>query len=486
MYDTIVIGRDLSSLIAALTSVQEGLRTVLIMEGNVETVYRDAGYTFPFDSRPLSGLVNKQSFARFIRNGDSSSEYDSMQIKLMNPAFQIIIPGHRVDLFREADQLISELIREYPNEEREIRRFYHAVLKTGNLVHRWIEEDEAHRSGGFTGGILRKLSRMPDAIASKISLIFRKDGTDDSFRRVVDAQLNYLSHLEVKKAPISLSMAYLLSLPNHGFYYRCGGLTSWMDTLLTAFENDGGSLIRGCSIIRMETDPYISVDLENGGSSSSLRGQKLIVSAQWEKLGILLPSRKILPDINGRFSSIRSISYPFCLNMGVRDESIPENMAPYVVLLRNQNGHITDRDLVYIQTSLPEDYDRAPAGRRAISATVYLSESPLRLSDQDLKNVAMGIIDSLDDFLPFLRDSIDYLQVDQSISFSRSYQETVNRKYLLRRHPFGCMNTLVPKTRLRNVFLTGGILRPGMGLEGEIMAGVDAAFQVKKENRRNL
>jgi phytoene dehydrogenase-like protein len=485
MYDTIVIGRDLSSLIAALTSVQEGLRTVLIMEGNMEMVYRDAGYTFPFDSRPLSGLVNKQSFARFIRNNDASSDYDNTHIKLMNPAFQVIIPGHRVDLFHEADQLISELIREYPNEEREIRRFYHAVLKTGNLVHRWIEEDEAHRSEGIMGGIMRRLSRMPNAIASKLSLIIRSNGMDDSFRRVVQAQLNYLSHLEVENDPISLSMAYLLSLPNHGLYYRCGGLTSWMDTLRMAFENYGGSLISGCSIIRMETDPFVSIDLENEGSSSSLRGQKLIVSAQWEKLGILLSSRKILPNINGRFSSIRAISYPFCLHMGVRDESIPENMAPYVVLLHHQNSHVTDRDLAYIQTSLPEEYDRAPAGRRAISTTVYLAESPLRVSDQELKNVSMGIIDSLEDFLPFLRESIDYLQVDQSISFSRSYQETVNRKYLLRRHPFGCMNTLVPKTRIRNVFLTGGILRPGMGLEGEIMAGMDAAFQAKIENRQN-
>jgi phytoene dehydrogenase-like protein len=166
--------------------------------------------------------------------------------------------------------------------------------------------------------------------------------------------------------------------------------------------------------------------------------------------------------------------------MGVHEEGLPESMASYVVVVRDGTGSVTNRDLVFLQTSLPGETDCAPEGRRAVSATVYLADSPLRLNDQELKDAAMGIIDSLEEFLPFLRDNIDYLRVDQSIFLSRRYQEMVNRKYRKRRRPFFGMSTLSSRTRIPNLLLTGGILRAGLGFEGEILAGMDAAFRAEQ------
>jgi hypothetical protein len=42
------------------------------------------------------------------------------------------------------------------------------------------------------------------------------------------------------------------------------------------------------------------------------------------------------------------------------------------------------------------------------------------------------------------------------------------------------MSTLSPRTRIPNVLLTGGILRAGLGFEGEIIAGMDAAFRAEQ------
>ena len=90
MYDTLIIGRDLSSLIAALTCVREGRKTVLVMEGDPEMAYREAGYAFPFDPRPLSGLADRQIFSRFLRNMLPADD-DISPSRLMNPAFQVIL-----------------------------------------------------------------------------------------------------------------------------------------------------------------------------------------------------------------------------------------------------------------------------------------------------------------------------------------------------------------------------------------------------------
>ena len=40
MHDTIIIGRDLSSLMAAVTSIRQGRETVLILEGDPETAHQ--------------------------------------------------------------------------------------------------------------------------------------------------------------------------------------------------------------------------------------------------------------------------------------------------------------------------------------------------------------------------------------------------------------------------------------------------------------
>jgi phytoene dehydrogenase-like protein len=480
MYDTLIIGRDLSSLIAALASVRRGMKTVLIIEGDPELAYRESGYSFPFDPRPLSGLAERQTLSDLL--GDISPTDDVIsEDKIMNPAFQVILSRHRIDLFQDIGLLINDLIREFPETAKEIRRFYRAVSKVSRLVERWIAEDETDRSG-LIKGIFRCLARLPAAIASRSSLVVRGNGDNDAFRRVVEAQLNFLSNLEMEGSPFPVSAAYLLSLPMRGLFYPHVGATALMTRLRSAFKGHGGILKDGCSVIRVATSPEVAVDLECGGASSTLNGRKLIVSAQWEKLELLLPVRKVFPRPDRRFASIRPVAYPFCLHMGIHEEGLPENMACYVLLLSNETGPVTNRDLVFLQASLPGEIDRAPNGRRAITATVYLKDSPLLLSDQELKNEAMKIIDSLEEFLPFLRDNIDYLCVEQSIFLSRRYQEMVNRKYRTGKKPFLGMNTLSSETRLSNVLLTGGILKAGLGFEGEIMAGMDAAFWAEKRN----
>ena len=399
---------------------------------------------------------------------------------MLDPAFQVVLPGHRIDFFKDLSLLINDLTREFPSKINEIQRFYRAVSKTSSMIERWILEDEGNGSA-WIGGFLRSISRLPAAISSLSSLAGVGDGVNDPFRRVVQAQLIFLSNLESEGRQFPLSAAYLLSLPMKGLFCPDGGIPALTTCLQRTFTEQGGILKDGCSVIRVTTEPEVAVDLECNGASTTLIGRKLIVSAQWEKLELLLPGRRILPNRGRLFTSIQPAAYPFSLHMGVHEEGLPENMAGYVLLLGNGTGPVTNRELVFLQTSLPGEIDRAPKGRRAMTAMVYLERSPLLLSDQELKNEAMKILDSLEEFLPFLRDNIDYLCVDQSIELSRRYQEIVNRKYRIRRAPLWGLSTLASRTRLANVMLTGGILRAGLGFEGEIIAGMDAAFWAGKE-----
>jgi phytoene dehydrogenase-like protein len=483
MYDTIIIGRDLSSLIAALAASRHGLKTLLITEGNQDAEHRDAGYAFPIDPTPLSGFGGEQTVHRLIGELHLSLT-DAPKMLLMDPAFQVILPGHRVDLFHKQNQMINEMIREFPMQEREIKRVYHAVSKGSTLIERWISEDCAGRSDPLRS-VFRYAVRLPNAIAGSYSLAIRGDGTDHALERVVEAQIAVLSHLDMDTRFLPLAAAYLLSLPTRGLFYPLGGRNTWMSWLRKAYIDSGGELLDGCSVMRIDTKPEIIVDVEYSGSASTIHGNKLIVSAHWEKLNLLLFHQRAFRGVVRRLGFNRPNAYPFRLHLGVHQEGLPEKMAPYVAVIPDDGIPARHRNLLFIERSLEGEISRAPEGRRALSVTAFLKESPLVLDDSELKGIAKTMIDALEGFLPFLRESIDYVNIEKSIAVARQSQEIVNQKYRMRRRSNIAMNTLSPVTPLHNVLLTGGIFRAGLGFEGEILSGMDAALLAGKELRRH-
>jgi phytoene dehydrogenase-like protein len=474
MYDTIIIGQDLSSLIAALTSARLGMKTILITEGCTDFDHKEGGYAFPIDPAPLSGFGEEQTVLHLLKKLHLSPD-KAPRFILMNPAFQVILPSHRIDLFHDRRELIDEMTREFPQLGQEIKRFYYAVSKTGELIESWIGEDSEVQPNDFRK-IFRRLARLPAAIAGRSSLMIQSNGNVSGFRRVIEAQIAILSHLDITDGPFPLSAAYLFSLPERGVFYPLGGRNAWMNWLRKEFIDTGGIQMDGCSVMRIDTKPEIVIDLQKSGAPITLRGKKLIVSAQWEKLNLLLLNQKYFRKLVRRLHSIRPNAYPFCLHIGVHEGGLPERLAPYAVVIRDESRPATDLNLVFLETSLPEEKDRAPEGRRAVNAKVLLKDSPLLLADLELKKIATTVMDSLEGFLPFLRDSIDYVNIEKSIALSRQYQEIVSQKYRTARQLLLGMNTFSPHTPLSDVFLTGAILHAGLGFEGEILSGMDAAF----------
>jgi phytoene dehydrogenase-like protein len=487
MYDTIVIGNDLSSLVAAAIISHHGSKTVLLSEGDAKHVYSDYGYTFNIDPMPLSGFGTRETCSRLLANlGMPVTESSGLQ--LLNPGLQIILSDHRIDCFNGLEEFLNDMEREFSDQRDEIRKLYSSVLKISNVVEQRITEKPYINPTKFNEFISLMKSILV-ILKERLSLSkrFKSISNNPSLTRVFEAKSAILSNRSNdEKSPVSISSAYALSLPLSGLYHHVVGNEVLMGLLKSAFEASGGHLIKNCSVMRINFNKEIDVDVSIPDALSQIRGRYLIASTKWEKIRLLLLNDRKFRRLERRLKLVRSAYYPFTLHMGILEECIPEKMAIYVAIVIDQNRAVMDDNLVFVEISARDCKERAPAGKRALSATIFLKESPLVLTNDELKEVSQVVFCALEKFLPFLRENLDFLDIGMSIELSRKCQDLVNHKYAMQSDSFFGISSISNKTPLRNVFMTGGMLLAGLGFQGEIISGINAAnLVISKERDRH-
>ena len=225
------------------------------------------------------------------------------------------------------------------------------------------------------------------------------------------------------------------------------------------------------------TPQFVPTEFKNVGAVTTPYGG----STKWEKFRLLLLNDRKLRRLERRLTLVKAAYHPFTLHIGVLEKGIPQIMANYVAIIEEQNRPVMDNNLVFVEISDSGDAERAPFGKRTLSATVFVKESPLVLNNQELKDISETVLRKLETFLPFLAENIDFLNIDKSIELSRKYQDVANQKYRLRSESFFGMVNMPNKTPLRNVTMTGGMLLAGLGFEGEILSGMNAAHSILQQ-----
>ena len=131
MYDTIVLGDDPGSLIAAVTLANHGRKTILLTMDDTLDIYSESGYTFDIDPLPWTGLNRGDAFRQLLAYLLITPEDHSL-----DPALQIIFQKHRIDLFNDTGSCLKEMEREFPGEAWK-------MLNTGLKSELVVEQEKA-------------------------------------------------------------------------------------------------------------------------------------------------------------------------------------------------------------------------------------------------------------------------------------------------------------------------------------------------------
>lgn len=471
MYGLIVIGDDLSSYIAAAMASRNGIKTALLSENGLGNCSQIGDVAFNTDTTPPTGFGENQICLSVLNELGISPE-----MHLMNPAYQVILPENRIDFFNDKEELLSEFTREFPDVAAGIHSFYHKAEKSSAIAENWMKEHLYIQPRSFKEYI-DYLKLTPSLIknAFNIKSMKRLASRNAAFRKVMEAQQVLLSFKTGHNDSIFSSLQYCA--PLRGAYHFSRGKQTLFDALIKKIESSDGLYIRNIEILSVKKGKYQEITYKDKSDNASrIEADHLIVSTKWQNMRLLTERKK-----NFSFSDfIRPtiITHcPFTIHLGIRPQCLPEKMARHVAVVCDIERDIYDHNLIILESAVSEN-DKTGASKIPLSATVFLPENNDLWARDRLKELADAIIDRLEFFLPFLKENIEYFDIDESITISLKQRDVVNAKYKIRNSMMTGFAAKRNKTRYKNVYLTGASLLSDSGFEGEVMSGVNAVAQI--------
>lgn len=473
MYDVAVIGNDLSALVAALTAARRGLKTALIREGSHPCLHTPAGYSFPLDPFPPIGFRPGQTIDRFLKEVDLDMPNLLPAAGQSGPTLQLILPKNRLDISTDADQLAEELGREFPRLGKNRKNLYRVANRGNHLIDGLIERISLNSpllDRGFTAFNWKMFTALSwKAQSYALGNLIRHE---KSIQTLVHSLGLISSYLNIKSAT-DLASAYALALPFRIGSGQSPGRGVFLSMLQDIFSSCG-RLFDSSSVMRIKFLNEITIDLSHSDSIEVLKARRLIVSAKWEKFNLLLGQGPFSAPAKP-FKVMQPRLFPFTIHMGILEQAVPDQIAPYVIVNNGNKKNSSWEDVLFLEISRAGDLSRAPQGRLALSVTLFASDPPWRMMTEELKETAAHLFSSLKSFLPFLQPNIEYLDLDESISIAKKYQEMISYRYDIRRLSLTGFGIQPHTTTQPNIFLTGGMLWAGLGYEGEVLSGMLAA-----------
>lgn len=468
IYDVAVIGDDLSSYVAASAASCRGLKTVLLSETGMEDIAVIGGLSFPIDATPLSGFIFSEAGETFLRDLNISSK-----VALLDPGYQVILPEHRIDFFHDKDLLVREFTREFPDLTQELKSFYEFFEILVSESRSWLNQHPRVKPSGIKEyfdylHLVPSLAKIHLARMKLNNIVSRQA----AFRKVIEAQQSLLSFRD--SCPSSLFAFYPLMAPLLGVGWFPKGKQTIFEAAVDKVVSSGGLYLKGAETLSIKKrKPFEITYNDSDKTPSKIEAHKMIISTKWPNTHLLIDRKKKI-NLDDLLRPVKTTHCPFTVHLGVKPHALPEKMARHVAVICDMKRDIHDDNLIILHSCAENDQDLA-SGNIALTATMYLANDFRVWSQEALMLKAQSMLERLEFFLPFLKENIEFYDVNESVVISKKQRQIINSKYQLRSALLTGIAAKNNQTRLENVYLAGASLLLDIGFDGEFLSGVNAA-----------
>jgi len=493
-YDVIVLGGRLGALASAALLAKRGFRVLLIGQEDLGPTYDVLGEPFP--RAPFSFLAAHSPVARRIFSELAVSQAFRRRATVHDPAFQVVMPGHRFELALGAPHLDREIEREFPEVRRPLEDFFARNRALSEALDRAVERDLVWPPETFLER--REHARALAHLSGPDGSLEHGDPLGDlpeahPFRLVVHAPARFADGMDPDHGNVLRRTRHFASWCEGGAVLDTG-LAGLRELLEGSLRSHGGEHRRRDRIDALLVKRGAVEGVRIAASGEEIGASFVLLGTDIGGLLRLVPDRRPLEELFERFGEPVVRYYRYTLNLVMRAEGVPAGMARDVFFVRDPSRPLSGPNLLRVQTH-PED----AAGRRLLTVEALLPRRGVEDVADYLDTVREHVVASLGELVPFLgkhlvrmdsphdgrpiRDLEAGHDVEPTAPWARGRHtmEPISG-FPIASHLGVC--ALPIRSPIKRLLLVNGQVVPGLGMEGQLLAAWSAARIVSRSDKR--
>jgi hypothetical protein len=479
-YDVIVIGHSLGALATGALLARRGFRVVALGHGALPQRYER-------DGRPLYrrlGALTAHESPAFRRAFAELALLPAVRRRLtaLDPAWQVLLPGRRIDVPAAAERRVAEVLREFPEVPRAVEEFYATLAGAEPALDALFGADLSWPPQGFWER--RRARALADALPLRPGAdLLGAFASDHAFRAFVDAQCRFsgdadpdsLGALRRARSHAGTRVA-MLDGDEHD------GITQML--LEKILQHGGGSRPRD-SVERIVVRRGRAVGVELSGVEEEL-GASWIVTGLEAAAAHRLTGEPLSRGYGQSLLSARPRHFRYVLNVVVRRAVLPVGMGRRVFAVMDGARPLTEENLLAIEVA-PGDGPEA-----TLRVGALLPRALVDAGEASLRRVRARVLAAIARVIPFLEGNTLWVESPHDgLGGDAPSGATSGRAGVA--EPMEALEEFTApgflglcghplRGDVERLLLPGRQVVPALGVEGELLAALSAARMITRSD----
>ena len=487
IYDVCIVGSQLGGIVAGALLARRNFRVLHVSHDDLGPTYSDQGYVLPWAPAVVPSPRQMPSAEAVLAELGLATDI-SRALEPSNPDLQLLLPRHRVDLPRDPALLRAELRREWPQDAEKLEAGFAELGTLFDFAGFFLKAAPPLPPDGF--GEKRAVRKAVKLAGTAPNAPRDEVGEARPFAQLGDHELvqslgvahRFLTYLD--GAPAPLSMVRLLGGALRGTHRLAAGEGLLREMIRRRIAESRGELRGGpgepAPAVALDVDDNRVVSVRLADSPDAHVARAFVVAADAEAVLRLLPV-----GISGsrgaqRLARIRPSRRLLSLNLVVKAGALPPALGENVLALRDGAGGDGIENAVFMQV-LPARRDvkkgagEPVADERVVCASAFV---PAGVRERPaVEAAAARIREAVADAIPFFERHL-VAESAPDLAAANAARPLDHPLYEADLDSTLGVTGLPVRGPLKNLFFAGREVLPGLGIEGEFYAGIEAAGHV--------